>query len=99
MIRGIAGTVVAALVQPPSRGFTLTQKAVETPLPRQLTIEYLRGLGVPNAALPILIRCATEEALLEAPVAPEAMNRVLDALYPRGTSSASCFALTRSSAA
>jgi superfamily I DNA/RNA helicase/mRNA-degrading endonuclease RelE of RelBE toxin-antitoxin system len=72
----------AALVQPASRGFTLTQKAVETPLPRQLTIEFLRGLGVPNAALPILIRCATEEALLEAPVAPEAMSRVLDALYP-----------------
>lgn len=62
--------------------FQIHTTASEQPLPRVLTPEYLRGLGVPAAAVPTLLRCKTEDDLLNAPVPPEALARVLDALFP-----------------
>jgi mRNA-degrading endonuclease RelE of RelBE toxin-antitoxin system len=54
----------------------------ETPLPKPITQELLRKLAVPVSAVPTLLRCTTEETLLEAPVPPEVLSRVLDCLFP-----------------
>ena len=52
------------------------------PLPIVLTSEWLSSHGVPVDAFPKLLRCRTEDDLLEAPVAQDVVSRVLDALFP-----------------
>jgi mRNA-degrading endonuclease RelE of RelBE toxin-antitoxin system len=54
----------------------------ETPLPEPITQDLLRELAIPVSAVPTLLRCKSEEALLEAPVAPEVLGRVIDRLFP-----------------
>jgi len=53
-----------------------------SPLPLALTKEWLKEQRVPASAFPFLLRCKTEEDLLEAPVASEVLARVIDAIYP-----------------
>jgi mRNA-degrading endonuclease RelE of RelBE toxin-antitoxin system len=53
-----------------------------TPLPRPLTPEWLRDLGVPASAIPMLVRCKSEDDLLDAMVDPEVLARVVDAVFP-----------------
>lgn len=62
--------------------FQFKTTAPETPLPVAITPDLLRELAVPVAAVPTLLRCTTEEALLEAPVPPEVLARVVDRLFP-----------------
>ena len=64
------------------RTFRFEPVAEESPLPEPITPELLRELGVPVAAVPVLLRCTTEEALLEAAVPPEVLGRVVDRLFP-----------------
>jgi mRNA-degrading endonuclease RelE of RelBE toxin-antitoxin system len=65
----------------PSR-FTFDAGPGGRALPRELGPDWLRTLGVPGTAIPLFLRCKTEEDLLEAPVPQEALARVLDALFP-----------------
>lgn len=62
--------------------FQFNTAAPDTPLPEPITQDLLRELGVPVSAVPTLMRCSTEEALLEAAVPAEVLSRVLDRLYP-----------------
>lgn len=62
--------------------FHLQTAAAETPLPWPIAQELLRELAVPVSAAPTLLRCTTEEALLEAPVPPDVLGRVVDRLFP-----------------
>lgn len=62
--------------------FQFKTTALETPLPEPITQELLRELAVPISAVPTLLRCTTEEALLEAPVPPDVLGRVIDRLFP-----------------
>lgn len=62
--------------------FQFKTNAPETPLPEPITQELLRALAVPVSAVPTLLRCATEEALLEAQVPPDVLSRVVDRLFP-----------------
>jgi mRNA-degrading endonuclease RelE of RelBE toxin-antitoxin system len=62
--------------------FQFKTTAPETTLPEPITQELLRELGVPVSAVPTLLRCKTEEALLEAPVPPDVLGRVVDRLFP-----------------
>ncbi|MDP1917104.1 MAG: 3'-5' exonuclease [Myxococcales bacterium] len=62
--------------------FQFKTSTPETPLPQPITQELLRELAVPVAAVPTLLRCKSEEALLEAPVAPDVLGRVIDRLFP-----------------
>ena len=50
-------------------------------LPEPIAQELLRDLACP-VAVPTLLRCTTEEALLEAPVPPDVLSRVVDRLFP-----------------
>lgn len=71
---------VIAAAQP--KVFQFKTAALETPLPEPITQALLRELAVPVSAVPTLLRCTTEEALLEAPVPPEVLGRVVDRLFP-----------------
>ena len=51
-------------------------------LPREITKDWLDELQVPRSAFPFLLRCATEEELLEAPVESGVLAQVVDALFP-----------------
>lgn len=62
--------------------FQFKTTAPETTLPEPITQDLLRELGVPVSAVPTLLRCKTEEALLEAPVPPDVLGRVVDRLFP-----------------
>jgi mRNA-degrading endonuclease RelE of RelBE toxin-antitoxin system len=62
--------------------FQFKTSAPEASLPAPITHELLRELAVPIAAVPTLLRCKTEEALLEAAVPPEVLSRVVDRLFP-----------------
>lgn len=62
--------------------FQFNTSAPETALPEAITPELLRELAIPVAAVPTLLRCKSEEALLEAPVAPDVLGRVIDRLFP-----------------
>lgn len=62
--------------------FQFNTATPETPLPEPITQELLRELAVPVASVSTLLRCATEEALLEAPVLPDVLSRVVDRLFP-----------------
>jgi superfamily I DNA/RNA helicase/mRNA-degrading endonuclease RelE of RelBE toxin-antitoxin system len=54
-----------------------------TPLPRALTLAWLRGLRVPVACLGVLQLCTSEEELLAASVPDSVLQRVVDNLFPR----------------
>lgn len=69
-----------AAAQP--KAFQLDAATPETPLPEPLTQELLRELSVPVSSVPTLLRCTTEEALLEAPVPPDVLARIVDRLFP-----------------
>ncbi|MEQ1564184.1 MAG: 3'-5' exonuclease [Myxococcota bacterium] len=66
--------------EPPT--FAFAPVVQETPLPEPITPEVLRELGIPVSAVPVLLRCTTEEALLEAAVPPDVLGRVVDRLFP-----------------
>lgn len=71
-----------ALLDGHPKTFAFSQGGVETPLPFELTHEWLTALGVPLSAHPVLRRCKSEEDLLDAPVASEVLARVIDAVFP-----------------
>lgn len=52
------------------------------PLPRDVTDEWLHELRVPRSAFPFLLRCTTEEELLDAPVDPSVLAQMVEALFP-----------------
>lgn len=62
--------------------FQFKTSVPETPLPEPITQEMLRELGVPVSAVPTLLRCQTDEALLGAPVSHDILGRVVDRLFP-----------------
>lgn len=62
--------------------FQLKTALPETPLPEPITQELLRELAVPVSSVPTLLRCTTEEALLEASVPSDVLARVVDRLFP-----------------
>ncbi|MCA9628450.1 MAG: UvrD-helicase domain-containing protein, partial [Myxococcales bacterium] len=64
------------------REFRFDQAPASRPLPKPITSDLLRDLGVPVAAVPTLLRCRTEDDLLEAAVPADAITVVLDALFP-----------------
>lgn len=66
---------------PPAR-FTFEPESTANPLPFNITKDWLQEQNVPASAYPFLLRCTTEEDLLEAPVANDVLARVLDAVYP-----------------
>jgi len=72
----------ALIVASRPRTFELQSTTPETALPEPITQELLRELDVPIAAVPTLLRCSTEEALLEASVPPDVLDRVVDRLFP-----------------
>lgn len=71
---------IIAASQPNAFQFKTT--VLETPLPEPITQSLLLELAVPVSAVPSLLRCKTEEALLEAPVPPEVLGRIVDRLFP-----------------
>lgn len=62
--------------------FQFQTKVPEKALPVPITLELLRELSVPVSTVPTLLRCKTEEALLESLVPPAVLGRVLDRLFP-----------------
>jgi len=72
----------ALIAEAQPKVFQFKTAAPETPLPEPVTQELLRELAVPVSAVPTLLRCTTEEALLEAPVPPDVLSRVVDRLFP-----------------
>ncbi|MBK7779597.1 MAG: ATP-dependent helicase [Ardenticatenia bacterium] len=62
--------------------FQFTTTTTETPLPEPLTQDLLRELSVPVSAVQTLLRCKTEEALLDADVPSEVLERVINHLFP-----------------
>ena len=54
-----------------------------TPLPREISPEWLKELKIPAAYVPILCSCSSEEALLGATVPESVIERVIDNLLPR----------------
>lgn len=62
--------------------FHFQTAAPEKPLPEPITPDLLRELAVPVSAVPTLLRCTTEEALLEAAVPPDVLARIVDRLFP-----------------
>ncbi|MEZ4436264.1 MAG: 3'-5' exonuclease [bacterium] len=72
----------ALIARSQPRVFRFEQQLPERPLPEPITAAMLRSLSIPVTAMPSLLRCTTEDALLEAPVSPEVLGRVLDHLFP-----------------
>ena len=54
-----------------------------TPLPRQITPDWLQDLKVPPGYAPALCACTSEESLLAASVPSFVLERVIDNLLPR----------------
>ncbi|MEW6732741.1 MAG: 3'-5' exonuclease [Acidobacteriota bacterium] len=65
-----------------ARTFTFTPVGQERLLPFKLTRKWLTELGISASMQPTLLRCKTEEDLLEAPIQSEDLARVLDAIWP-----------------
>ncbi len=72
----------ALLARPEPPVFRFDEPTAETPLPMTITKEWLRERAVPESAWPVLLRCRTEDDLLEAPVSSDALSRVVDAMFP-----------------
>ena len=64
------------------RTFQLQAVPESRALPRPITVELLQKLQVPIAAIPTLVRCRTEDELIEAAVPGPIVTQVLDALFP-----------------
>lgn len=75
----------AALARDDARPFRFDTKSATTgrALPRPITRAWLETLKVPAASHDALVRCRHEDDLLDAPVAPDVAERVLDALFPK----------------
>lgn len=56
--------------------------APERPLPSPITPDLLKALACPVASVPALLRCKTEDELMEAAVPAAVLTRVLDHLFP-----------------
>lgn len=72
----------AILADSAPQTFTFGPVSHERALPDSITSELLRNLGIPLKFIPLLLRCTTEEALLEAPVPADVLTRVMDHLFP-----------------
>lgn len=70
------------LAAPEQRSFEFGAAPESQPLPVAITADWLRDLGVPPAAFPHLVRCKTEDDLLNASVSQDVLTRVLDAVFP-----------------
>lgn len=71
---------VLAEKAPPTFNFV---SAVEAPpLPIEITREWLKDLGIPASSHAALVRCRSEDDLLEASVPSELLARVVDAIFP-----------------
>ena len=73
--------LLAGTAPPPVTSWTF-EATPARPLPIVLTAEWLESHGVPVDAFPKLLRCRTEDDLLEAPISQDVVSRVLDALFP-----------------
>ncbi|MBK7074596.1 MAG: UvrD-helicase domain-containing protein [Myxococcales bacterium] len=62
--------------------FTFTSAPQTQPLPFAITRAWLKGLGVPTSAHATLIRCRSEDDLLEASVPAGVLARVVEAIFP-----------------
>ena len=72
-----------AVEDTPRPAFSLESQPPSPSLPRPITAEWLQQLRVPAASFSMLMSCESEEALLNAAVAPGILERVLDNLFPR----------------
>lgn len=66
----------------PKHSFDFVAEDAPKPLPFALTPQWLRELGVPASAYPVLTACRTEDDLLEAAVPETVLDVVLDAVFP-----------------
>ena len=62
--------------------FNFEPVSTAKPLPLEITKDWLKEQSVPASAFPFLLRCKTEEDLLEAPIGGDVLAQVLDAIYP-----------------
>ena len=62
--------------------FTFSTVAQTQALPVEITREWLKELGIPASTHATLVRCRSEDDLLEASVPSEVLARVLDAVFP-----------------
>ena len=65
-----------------ARSFNFESKSTENKLPIEITSDWLKEQKVPPAAFPFLLRCNTEEDLLEAPIDAGVLAQLLDTIYP-----------------
>jgi superfamily I DNA/RNA helicase/mRNA-degrading endonuclease RelE of RelBE toxin-antitoxin system len=72
----------AILADSAPQTFSFEAASHERTLPVAITSELLRDLDVPLKFIPVLLRCTTEEALLEAAVPSDVLTRVMDHLFP-----------------
>lgn len=73
----------ALFEQPEIPTFSFSSAASqESPLPHEISTEWLEALHVPRSSFPELLRCSSEEELLDAPVDPAVLARVIDAMFP-----------------
>jgi superfamily I DNA/RNA helicase/mRNA-degrading endonuclease RelE of RelBE toxin-antitoxin system len=72
----------ALIAQSHPKTFELKSTSLNTKLPQPITNELLSELRIPVSAVSLLLRCTTEEALLEAPVSAEVLGRLVDRLFP-----------------
>jgi mRNA-degrading endonuclease RelE of RelBE toxin-antitoxin system len=72
----------AALEAAKPRAFAFQKEEEANPLPVKITEEWLGELGVPVPAYPFLLRCRTEDDLLEAPIGGDVLALVIDAIFP-----------------
>jgi superfamily I DNA/RNA helicase/mRNA-degrading endonuclease RelE of RelBE toxin-antitoxin system len=72
------------LLSEPQRkpAFKFDASLSSNPLPRQITTEWLRELGVPSAHFPVLLSCNDEDSLLAANLPGPVLERVVDNLFP-----------------
>lgn len=70
------------LEEKPALQFTFSSAAQTQPLPIKITREWLKDLGIPASARATLVRCRSEDDLLEASVPSEVLARVVDAIFP-----------------
>jgi mRNA-degrading endonuclease RelE of RelBE toxin-antitoxin system len=63
----------ALIAQSHPKTFELKSTSLNTKLPQPITNELLSELRIPVSAVSLLLRCTTEEALLEAPVSAEVL--------------------------
>lgn len=70
------------LASPAPATFTFGPEETSRPLPIEISEEWLKDLGVPASAFPFLVKCQTEDDLLEASVPEAVIDRVVEAIFP-----------------